>query len=216
MKSYTIDSGHAQFSSKIDIIDPTDTNHADYLNVGIKQTFQNTVYNHAMLEQLKEITGAPDEYSTGTAYQIGEYCLHEGVVYKCIADISAAGAWDASNWEKVTLLGDLEKAASGESAPIKFEEPQEREKLVSGDGIKVLFGKIAKWLNDLKPVAFSEPVANLLATEKGKALDATQGKVLNDRINKLTASGAITDVQIVDALPADAADHPTTFYWVKG
>lgn len=32
----------------------------------------------------------------------------------------------------------------------------------------------------------------------------------------LTANGAITEVKIVDALPADAASHPTTFYWIKG
>ncbi len=35
-------------------------------------------------------------------------------------------------------------------------------------------------------------------------------------LSALTANGAITDVKIVDALPADAASHPTTFYWVKG
>ncbi len=62
----------------------------------------------------------------------------------------------------------------------------------------------------------SRTANNLVATQEGYFLDARQGKVLNDRINKLTANGAITDVQIVDALPADAADHPTTFYWVKG
>ena len=35
-------------------------------------------------------------------------------------------------------------------------------------------------------------------------------------LNAITAGGVITDVQIVDALPADAASHPTTFYWVRG
>lgn len=37
-----------------------------------------------------------------------------------------------------------------------------------------------------------------------------------DLLNAITAGGAITEVQIVDALPADAASHPTTFYWVRG
>ncbi len=35
-------------------------------------------------------------------------------------------------------------------------------------------------------------------------------------INALTANGAITALQIVNTLPADAANHPTTFYLVKG
>lgn len=32
----------------------------------------------------------------------------------------------------------------------------------------------------------------------------------------ISACGAIMEVQIVNALPSDAASHPTTFYWVKG
>lgn len=35
-------------------------------------------------------------------------------------------------------------------------------------------------------------------------------------LNAITAGGSITEVQIVDTLPADAVSHPTTFYWVKG
>lgn len=35
-------------------------------------------------------------------------------------------------------------------------------------------------------------------------------------LNAVTAGGAITEVLIVDALPPDAEEHPTTFYWVKG
>lgn len=35
-------------------------------------------------------------------------------------------------------------------------------------------------------------------------------------LDKITCSGAITEVKIVDALPADAASHPTTFYWIRG
>lgn len=38
----------------------------------------------------------------------------------------------------------------------------------------------------------------------------------NFLLNAITENGAITEVKIVDALPSDAADHPTTFYWVKG
>ena len=49
--------------------------------------------------------------------------------------------------------------------------------------------------------------------------DCIDGTVANDlqkKINALSANGAITEVKIVSALPADAASHPTTFYWVKG
>ncbi len=82
---------------------------------------------------------------------------------------------------------------------------------------------ILRELDYIAESIMSKAANNLLTTEEGYLLDARQGKVLNDkinaleeRINKLSANGAITDMQIVDALPADAADHPTTFYWVKG
>ena len=39
---------------------------------------------------------------------------------------------------------------------------------------------------------------------------------LSDLLDALTANGAITEVRLVSSLPADAASHPTTFYWVKG
>jgi len=41
---------------------------------------------------------------------------------------------------------------------------------------------------DLKPHANVNPIANLLTTETGYALDATQGKVLNDKISAVSNS----------------------------
>lgn len=63
-------------------------------------------------------------------------------------------------------------------------------------------------------------------TKEGKAADA---KTVGDKFTtttasidailakllKLTANGQVEAVEFVDALPEDAADHPTTFYLVK-
>lgn len=38
---------------------------------------------------------------------------------------------------------------------VEFNESPNRQELQSGEEIKTLFGKIKKWLTDLKPVAFS-------------------------------------------------------------
>lgn len=38
---------------------------------------------------------------------------------------------------------------------IEFTESPNRQEIQSGEEIKTLFGKIKKWLTDLKPVAFS-------------------------------------------------------------
>lgn len=75
---------------------------------------------------------------------------------------------------------------------ISFEEAANRENIESGEKIPVLFGKLKKWLSDLKSAAFYNVVNNLLATQAGVAvLDARQGKILNDKINNVKNSQTI-------------------------
>lgn len=45
---------------------------------------------------------------------------------------------------------------------VEFTETSNRQQLSSNDNIKTLFGKIKKWLSDLKPVAFSGDFNDLL------------------------------------------------------
>lgn len=65
---------------------------------------------------------------------------------------------------------------------------------------------------------------NVSMLESGETHNSVFGKIsamfknvryLYGLINSITASGAITEVKIVETLPADAASHPTTFYWIK-
>lgn len=56
-----------------------------------------------------------------------------------------------------------------------------------GDTGKVVFGKITKWFSDMTALVatklnISSVVNNLTTTESGYALDARQGKVLNDKL----------------------------------
>lgn len=44
---------------------------------------------------------------------------------------------------------------------VEFEESKTRQQINSGEEIKGLFGKIKKWLSDLKPVAFSGKYSDL-------------------------------------------------------
>lgn len=78
---------------------------------------------------------------------------------------------------------------------VEFQQAAVRENIKSGETFKGMFGKIKKWLSDLKSVAFTasytdlldapEGTNNLLATEPGTWLDAVQGKVLSDTIDKI-------------------------------
>lgn len=77
---------------------------------------------------------------------------------------------------------------------VTFSQASERINIETTDNVKGIFGKIKKWFADLKPHAFSNPTNNLLATVAGTALDAVQGKVLNDYIKTMV----YTDVAVED------------------
>lgn len=82
---------------------------------------------------------------------------------------------------------------------------------------KVTFGSS----DTITPAAWTN-VAVLKSGETHKSIFAKVSAMFKNirylwgLVSALSASGAITEVKIVEALPADAASHPTTFYWVKG
>lgn len=90
---------------------------------------------------------------------------------------------------------------------------------VKGTTIYQLFANLKA---GLKYVLHTGQLVNngLCETPGEFSLDAAYGKTLTDQItglySDLSDNGKITEVKFVDALPSDAASHPTTFYWVKG
>lgn len=68
---------------------------------------------------------------------------------------------------------------------VEFEETANRQQLSSGDNIKTIFGKIKKWLSDLKPVAFSGSYNDL--SDIPSTLDAEK-YATKEEINSLKKS----------------------------
>lgn len=71
------------------------------------------------------------------------------------------------------LAGDIT------NAQIDFTPAQTRQNLVSGDTVKVGFGKIYKWFDDMGDAAFDDVANDLNQAAAGKVLDARQGRALN-------------------------------------
>lgn len=70
---------------------------------------------------------------------------------------------------------------NGDTA-IAFTVANARENIKSNENFKTVLGKVAKFFNDLKSHAFEVPIRNLTTTVAGKALDATMGKEVGDRL----------------------------------
>lgn len=51
-----------------------------------------------------------NEYSASATYAVGDYCIKDGVVYKCNTAISTAETWNASHWTEVKVMDEIESA----------------------------------------------------------------------------------------------------------
>lgn len=74
-----------------------------------------------------------------------------------------------------------------------------RANIASGESTKTILGKIKKYFADLKSHAFNAPANNLTTTAEGYALDARQGKTLQDKIGSTDIS-TIGDGTVTNAI----------------
>ena len=57
--------------------------------------------------------GTASAYSSSATYAVGDYCFHNGSLYRCITAITTAEAWTAEHWTAAVLgedVGDLKSA----------------------------------------------------------------------------------------------------------
>ena len=66
-----------------------------------------------------------------------------------------------------------------------FTQASSRANIASGENTPTILGKIMKYFTDLKSHAFNDLANNLTTTTTGYALDAAQGKTLNDKFGKV-------------------------------
>lgn len=58
-----------------------------------------------------------EEYDPASTYAVDDYCVHEGILYKCITAISTAEAWTPAHWSRVYVTDEIaiptEKTVTG-------------------------------------------------------------------------------------------------------
>ncbi len=58
-----------------------------------------------------EITDIKDDisdvYSAAATYAVGDYCIYNNILYKCITAISTPEEWDETKWESVKISNEL-------------------------------------------------------------------------------------------------------------
>ena len=89
-------------------------------------------------------------------------------------------------------LGSVPNVATNDQTPT-FSVASTRANIVSGEKLSVIMGKIMKFFSDLKAHAFKDLVNNLTTSTTGNALDASQGKLLQDEVDGINSN--LSDIE---------------------
>ena len=49
------------------------------------------------------------EYSSSSTYAVGDYCIHDNVLYRCTTEISTAEAWTSAHWTATNVDAELDR-----------------------------------------------------------------------------------------------------------
>ena len=55
-------------------------------------------------------------FSSSSTYAVGDYCTHDGLLYKCTTAVTTAAAWNAANWTAVAVTDEM-----GADTPLPFD-----------------------------------------------------------------------------------------------
>lgn len=106
-------------------------------------------------------------------------------------------------------LGNVANVTTNDQRPT-FIPASERVNIESGDPLSVLFGRIMKWLGDLKSAAFAAVANNETTTEEGYVADARMIEVHKRRMENL--SNSITASNHNLNTHKSSADHDGRYY----
>lgn len=113
-------------------------------------------------------------------------------------------------------IGAVAEGGNISDTTVTFADTTTRANLVSGEKVSVGFGKIKKWFADLKSFAFKDLANNLTTSTTENALDASQGKILNDKYDELNRSLSFkvntTDSRLSDARTPKPHTHDDRYY----
>lgn len=60
----------------------------------------------ATVEMVNDYLG--DVYDSSKTYAVGDYCIYENTLYKCIVEITTAEVFDSSKWEKTSVDKEID------------------------------------------------------------------------------------------------------------
>lgn len=142
-----------------------------------------------------------DEYSSSSTYAVGDYCMKDGVLYRCTTAISTAEAWTSGHWTAAQVgdeLCDLKGSLTSIQGQItaNVETSTTASKAYSAGEYLVLNGTLYRVALDIQNGSTITIGTNVISCNMGTELTALT-KEISDNIEK---SGAVTTGTIDSAI----------------
>lgn len=154
-----------------------------------------------------------DQYNSSRTYDVGDICIYNNNLYKCITAVKAAETFNASKWNKTSLAAlhaEQEKKISENNQPPTYTEASSLSALTSGEKLSVAFGKIAKAVSTLIShistkatssvlghVKLSDSTSSTSAASTGVAATPKAVKAAYDLANSHTKKLGTTDISSI-------------------
>lgn len=143
------------------------------------------------------------QYSDAVTYDFLDVVFYNGASY--VAKKLTTGntpVRSSEYWQIFAEGGTLTSTSDISDTTVAFQQAGERVNIATEESTKTLFGKIKKWLADLKPHAFAEPVNNDLATIPGMAWDAVRGAQIRKDVNEISSNLSNIFITLSGTLPS--------------
>lgn len=149
-------------------------------------------YNYESLENYN----TPD-FSVSSTYQVGDYVMYQGKLYKCTTAITTGGGWDSSKWSLAILSDDVANLRNSvESGEYGLSEPVKQAILQIARKVAYIDDQGQTYYDDLYDALYPLNIVSISAvyTQSGTVYDTdTLDSLKTDLVVTATYSDSSTE-----------------------
>ena len=82
-------------------------NNQRYIIITDNNIWRCPVFKLPIEETKQNLSTSTEEYSQYKFYAVGDYCVYNGLLYKCIREVNQTGSFDDAYWKITTVYNEM-------------------------------------------------------------------------------------------------------------